>query len=93
MSPKSKDEFCCLGVLCDIYSKETGVEWGPYNDYRMEIEGCTVELPIKVMNWAGLESNYPVVSIEGMEDFDLTHVNDWLNYTFSQIAELIREQF
>ena len=22
-----KDEFCGLEVLCDIYSKETGVEW------------------------------------------------------------------
>jgi hypothetical protein len=21
------EEFCCLGVLCDIYSKETGTPW------------------------------------------------------------------
>ena len=98
------DEFCCLGVLCDIYSKETGVGWELSDDVSetMEIEGCISYLPIKVMNWAGLESNAPIVEIEGMGDviqfvgnedmIPLTWVNDRLNYTFSQIAELIREQ-
>ena len=88
------DEFCCLGVLCDIYSKETGVEWELSGDVSetMEIEGCISYLPIKVMNWAGLESFNPVVNIESLGMCPLTHVNDSLNYTFPQIAELIQEQ-
>ena len=86
------DEFCGLGVLCDIYSKETGVEWMPSISMPSSIEGRVASLPKKIMEWAGLDSHNPVVNIEGMGDFELTAVNDELNYTFPQIAELIREQ-
>lgn len=24
---RCNDEYCSLGVLCDLYSKETGIEW------------------------------------------------------------------
>ena len=89
------DQFCCLGVLCDIYSKETGVEWTPSYDYivgSMEIEGSVTSLPKEIMEWAGLDSHIPRVKIKGKGDMGLTVVNDSLNYTFPQIAELIREQ-
>ena len=94
-----KDEFCGLGVLCDIYSKETGVEWTPSDkdiegviEDGMEIEGRMATLPKEIMEWAGLESFNPVVNIESLGMCPLTHVNDSLNYTFPQIAELIQEQ-
>ena len=87
---RHKDEFCCLGVLCDIYSRETGVEWVPLDDY-MEIEGRIATLPKEIMEWAGLEIN-PMVNIESLGMCPLIDVNDKLNYTFPQIAELIREQ-
>ena len=89
------DEFCCLGVLCDIYSKETGVEWKLSDDYikgSMEIERCVSYLPIEVEKWAGLDSHNPMVKIESLGTFSLIWVNDSFNYTFPQIAELIREQ-
>ena len=89
-----KYEFCCLGVLCDIYSKEVGVEWTPSDDYiegAMEIEGGLTSPPEEIMEWAGL-SFIPRVNIESLGMIPLTWVNDKLNYTFPQIAELIREQ-
>ena len=91
---RNKDEFCCLGVLCDIYSKETGVEWKLLDDVSetMEIERCVSYLPIEVEKWAGLDSHNPMVKIESLGTFSLIWVNDSFNYTFPQIAELIREQ-
>jgi len=49
--------YCCLGVLCDIYQKETGKgiwtgEEG--GDYRFL--GKVGPLPHEVKDWAGLDS-------------------------------------
>lgn len=52
--------FCCLGVLCDIYSQENDVPWKKeVTDF--EEDGCVKSmhgemsvLPKKVMEWAGL---------------------------------------
>lgn len=50
---RNGDKFCCLGVLCDLHAKETGMEWSK--------RGCYYEekhlLPSIVIQWAGLKSN------------------------------------
>lgn len=91
---RKDDEFCCLGVLCDIYAKETGVEWErrTYINTYFSIEGQVERLPGKVIKWAGLESEDPVVYIDGKNVAPLTTVNDGLGYTFPQITRLIQEQ-
>jgi hypothetical protein len=32
---RTENGFCCLGVLCDLHSKATGIEWAvdTYGDY------------------------------------------------------------
>ena len=49
--------FCCLGVLCDLHSKETGEKWIAGGDFRFEGSysylGTHTCLPDGVMIWAG----------------------------------------
>jgi hypothetical protein len=96
--------YCCLGVLCDLYSQETGVEWFTPNEY----DNCTMHgndslLPLEVRVWAGLAHDIGgFVSAtkhydEGEEttvdlNVTLTELNDSFNYDFKMIAEVIEEQ-
>jgi hypothetical protein len=84
---RDTEGFCCLGVLCDLYTKEKGLNWDEYpveNGYRLYDESCT--LPEQVMNWSGLEETNPTL-IEA----DLARLNDD-GFGFSDIADLIEEQ-
>jgi hypothetical protein len=79
--------YCCLGVLCDLYAKETGYEWICFHQ---------VLLPPEVMEWAGLSNTDPhyVVADEetGERNITLSRVNDE-GSSFEDIAQLIEEKF
>ena len=73
------DDLSCLGVLCDIYTKEAGGSWewehsegwvngipkgGAYKIVHEDsIDYATTRLPSFVRNWAGLESSNPDVIV------------------------------
>lgn len=80
------NNFCCLGVLCDLYSKKKGVKWEKSIDNTMQIDGATGVLPFNVMNWAGLSSSNPIINGNS-----LSHHNDFQNKDFKEIADLIDE--
>jgi hypothetical protein len=83
---RDKDKFCCLGVLCDMHSKENSTEW-KYNYY----EHNSIELPEIVMEWAGLEEKNPELNKTSFNVMSLAYLND-SGYTFLQIADLIEAQ-
>lgn len=98
---KRKDEYCCLGVLCDIYQKEHGQDacWNgnAFATIGEKTDKLTV-LPIDIMKWSGLEHERGArVEIEN-EIAHLTSHNDgaFLSYggkkSFAQIADAIEEQ-
>jgi len=85
---RTEDGFCCLGVLCDLYGKENNVEWklpgmSPYYGFQ----SCVVELPLSVMEWAGVEDDDPYISAKRNT---LAVIND-NGTTFNEIADLIEE--
>lgn len=91
------NEFCCLGVLCDVYAKETKVDWeGDYagrDDYTFM--GCGSALPEEVMEWAGLDHEF---GWEGLRmdmplqnRYNLADLNDG-GKTFKEIAEVIERE-
>jgi hypothetical protein len=95
--------FCCLGVLCDLYSQETGEEWWGMGYGGFAMHGADSVLPEQVRVWAGLpheHGGYVAVSKsydEGEETTvysapSLTELNDQWNYDFKQIAEVIEQQ-
>jgi len=85
---KNEDGFCCLGVLCDVYRKEKGIDWEkPAFTNRMGrsyMFGESTKLPVEVQEWAGLNGSNPMVG-----EFDLISLNDSQRLTFSQIAQKI----
>ena len=49
-------KFCCLGVLCDLYTKEKNVPWN-------SLVNLSKLLPLKVQRWAGLKEMDPSVPL------------------------------
>ena len=101
------NKHCCLGVLCEVYKKETGDgQWSQAvgNSQATHItaalmfttiNGSDTQLPPNaVCNWAGMnEMNAypPGVRYEGL----FTHfaeLNDKNRLSFDEIAELIEDQ-
>lgn len=82
------DQFCCLGVLCDLHRKAHQKEgeddtvniWFPTIYPEMDNAPCfsycygnTTLLPDVVIDWCGLESCDPHVQrIVSSEDYDVT---------------------
>lgn len=60
------DKFCCLGVLCDLYHKETGEgEWVTHDDGIYFYDGgqsSSVVLIDTVLNWSGMSFNNGTVN-------------------------------
>lgn len=101
-------KFCCLGVLCDLYAKDTGNKWSDVGG-TLHIEGENSYLPEKVCEWAGAtgedyilnrDTGVDIVLHIGGRDICASKAND--NYaeseaganggSFSDIAEAIRDQ-
>jgi hypothetical protein len=82
------DQFCCLGVLCDLHRKahqkegenDTVNSWFPTIDPEMDNAPCfsyrygnTTSLPDVVIDWCGLYScDPPVQRIVCPQDYDVT---------------------
>jgi len=81
----SNDAFCCLGVLCDLHAKETDTRWVDAEDgWPANYLGNDGSLPYKVIEWAGLEVQDPVIC-----DHFISTYNDKKGYSFDQLADLI----
>lgn len=91
-------KYCCLGVLCDIYERETGdmlrTELGPTFADSGWAQGV---LPTRVVTWSGTVSDNPPVVADvharGQESATtLALLNDEYGFTFEMIADLIDDQ-
>jgi hypothetical protein len=84
---RCENSYCCLGVLTNLYLKETNQEWD-YNVYDKTYgyESFKGHLPDSVVEWSELESNNPRIN-----NAVLSYYNDVVAYSFNQIADLIEE--
>lgn len=82
-------KFCCLGVLCDLYAKERGIEW-KLRSHGYIFDGNATLLPRSATEWASIRSAPRV------EEGYLMWLNDGSaklrQHTFTEIADLIEEQ-
>ena len=97
---RGNDEFCCLGVLCDLAVQEgvVGRTFDPdvdgggawvYQDAEVRYSPSDALLPAPVVEWAGLDHINPEVPTP---DSDGTEALSALNDTgksFGHIAQLI----
>jgi hypothetical protein len=81
-------KYCCLGVACDVYRKETGKgKWkrdGGCFDFCVDENLSEGDLIMPVWTWYGLGSQNPKINGE-------TAIvrNDSLKETFDQIADAL----
>lgn len=92
---RDAEQFCCLGVLCSLHA-QAHPRIAAKESSRRSYLGSYSTLPGKVMNWAGLESEWgPRLVIAGMTAEATIH-NDGLSgtpqATFAQIADAIEAQ-
>lgn len=96
---KTESGFCCLGVLCDLAEKEgiakSSVQTVNKEErYQRQVfvydEKACKNLPLSVMDWAGLERSSPHVLI-GATVHSLESLND-SGSKFEYIAEIIECQ-
>lgn len=78
-----KDNYCCLGVLCEVYLKNCP---NPKINKTVGSLGISIYgsysslLPFEVKKWANLQ-----------DQIYFTYLNDTLNKSFSEIADYIEE--
>jgi hypothetical protein len=84
------DDYCCLGVLCDIVNPGG---WGPsVAKDRYRFGGVDNTLPDHVANGLGMGWGGELPTpVDGTRR--LATLNDTRVYTFDQIADVIEEQF
>ena len=94
--------FCCLGVACDLAYKDGVVARDQYDNdepgrssewiVRYGKAEVSTVLPDEVVDWLGLADQNPEVAVDGNR-FELTHLNDALEMSFMEIAQLIRYEY
>ncbi len=79
--------YCCLGVMCAVFEKETGRTLGRDGDTG-HMEGEDLDAQEGVRRWVGLSDS------EGRNTIDqsLVLLNDSQGYTFSEIADFIESE-
>lgn len=87
---------CCLGVLCDVYHKETGKGYWDGLFFKFDETSCnTGELPPFVMDWCGMKTSsgyLPKCAHISEEVQSLVGMNDE-GTNFDQIAEVIEAKW
>jgi hypothetical protein len=102
VTESGKEEFCCLGGLCDL-AVEAGIVVRTLNPENGRYRYATPDgtdwayalLPSAVTSWAGLTLASPVVTMagrpEGRNQDSLASLND-TGTTFPEIWQLINSQ-
>ncbi len=80
---KTYDGYCCLGVLCDLHSKQTSRGKWDDNKYDTSEDSSTNVLPGSVACWAGLETFNPKINEKTLSAYNDT------GKSFNEIADLI----
>ena len=102
---RNKEGMCCLGVLTEcaidagikvnreFIERDHNYEY-TWKDEAGELYTSTADLPLPVMEWAGLVTSDPVLEIEIAGDgypnpVVASNCNDSKEYDFGKIADLI----
>jgi len=86
----NKDQFCCLGVLANIYAIEKGGAWEKDEFDDWSYDGAESYLPSKIRIWAGLKSPDPTIKIKSISN-NISWFNDG-GIKFKTLANAIEKQ-
>jgi hypothetical protein len=77
------DEFCCLGVLCDLASKAGVGQWEDVSHDRA-FDGAKGNISESVSKWSGLKRSFCTTT-------RLVNMNDDEGFNFIEIADYIEK--
>lgn len=85
-----QNEFCCLGVLCNIHAQEHK-RIAARQPNPLLYMGEREQLPLEVEKWAGLEGQFDGMMFDKVtqEFFCLVELNDFDQLSFDEIADVI----
>lgn len=101
----TENNFCCLGVLCDITKDQLNLEWTLDTAWRYEIDGRRDVPPEKVLDLLGWDTNTEFIKASeihkilsdwyGIENemVSLIEMNDSYELSFTQIADVLEAKF
>lgn len=102
MQLRKDSTYCCLGVLCDLYRKETGQGQWAEGGFNLGEERSYSYLPGEVVNWSGMKSITGVIPERTIPYAkfnrtvivkELTDANDMSKIGFVGIADIIDEEW
>jgi len=86
------EEYCCLGVACDVYANEHDDEevssWRIRNNQSWEFGSFTNILPEEVASWMGFNGDNSV----NMQD-EVIYLNDREKANFNTIANFLEKTY
>lgn len=91
---RSDNNFCCLGVACDIAKEDLGIDWGiVQHSSEMTFDKEVNLLPVSVKDWLGID--YPGGNILiGENNYPVTAINDrWAEGDFGYIADALEREY
>ena len=86
----STNEFCCLGVLCNLHAQEFP-ELAATQKTKSRYFGSSGYLPDIVQEWAGIADRDVFFDCESVPP--LVEMNDKLGYSFDKIANVISKNY
>lgn len=91
---REKRSYCCLGVLCEIAVQDNII--GPATPYAIHggdyaYSNHETFPPPQVKEWSGFDVNSLRFEIDN-ESYSIVGLNDDLEWSFDQIADLIEAQ-
>lgn len=87
------DKFCCLGVACEVYRRQTGKGGWMHHSWTEDGNTKDAYLPDTVREWLGVRTENGTY-IKGDEERTLIDLNDSIRApkTFTEIAAVIRSE-
>lgn len=88
----SRYHYCCLGVLCQLAFNEGIVKYIISDNEKIYGDAwCNnTSLPLEVLHWSGMNSEFGLIESEGIELIDL---NDNKGKSFKEIADIIEKHY
>ena len=87
------EDFCCLGVACELYQKENGspLMQETLHSKIVTYNSCRSILPYVVKDWLGLRTNSGVFYTTDEDYEELTVLND-KGVAFDEISNIIESE-
>lgn len=89
----NKDQFCCLGVLCDIVKKDVSGSWMGSEFITLSGGSGVHAPPCSVVEFAGLKAREGQLTYGKIGHTSLMSFNDSRRFSFKKIASIIRRRY